>query len=205
MTSVAETTAGERYDARTVLWSGAKLGAVTAVGVVLFSLLSRVLSGVPEFIIQSLLVLVGGAVFSYLPAAWVQPRSADGVGWTSLVGLMGALVFTVIDTVLLRPIGIYHWTWDAIGGGSGFWYIPVWWMGSATLAWFGAMVLMYRARSEPEPTWPQLAVTTLVLSLIIFLIGALSGIWPWHASTVALAWAIGLLLHIPVAARLYRQ
>ena len=134
MTSAVESIT-DRADVRTIVGGGAILGALTAVGVAVFALSSRPLAGTAEVAVQSALILVGAGVFCFLPAHWVRPTSVDGIAWAALLGLMGALFFTVADSVLLRPLGIYHWTWDAIGGGSGFWYIPVWWMGAAGLAW----------------------------------------------------------------------
>jgi len=107
------------------------------------------MAGTTEIIVQSVLVLVGGAVFAYVPSMLLRPRDTDGIAWAAMIGLLGALVFTVIDTVLLRPMNLYHWTWDAIGGGSGFWYIPVWWMGAVFLAWLGAWVVAASSRHAP--------------------------------------------------------
>src|SRR5256885_5665811 len=71
-------------------------------------------------------------------------------------GPVGTVVFSAIDIVLLRPFKAYPWTWDAIGGGSTWWYLPIWWMLGTFLAWMGGIVtaagseatLGRRARSE---------------------------------------------------------
>jgi hypothetical protein len=141
---------------------------LTAAGVVVFTLLSRALTGTGEVIVQSAIVLGGGLVASFLPAHLVQPRNVDGIAWASLLGLVGSLFFTVIDTVLLRPLDLYHWTWDAIGGGSGFWYIPVWWMGAAALAWLGAWIVAIRAGGSQVNTVVSPAAVTGVLALALF-------------------------------------
>ena len=162
MTTAAEPMAVDRADVRTIVGGGVKLGILTAVGVVAFALLARAMSGNTETLVLSLLVLAGGVVFGYLPALWTRPRSADGIAWCTLLGLLGAVAFTVLDVVLLRPLSVYHWTWDAIGGGSGFWYIPVWWMGSAFLAWLGGMVVAYAAQGgrRAGPALRQLGLRT---------------------------------------------
>ncbi|HET7039265.1 MAG TPA: hypothetical protein VFH97_05215, partial [Gemmatimonadales bacterium] len=121
MTAVAEPVV-DRADVRTVLTGGILLGVLTTIGVVAFALLSRALSGATEDVVRAVLILAGGIAFSYLPAVWIRPRTVDGIAWAALVGLLGALAFTVLDTAILRPLNLYHWTWDAIGGGSGFWY-----------------------------------------------------------------------------------
>ncbi len=91
MTSAIEPAARGRHDARSILTAAAKLGLVTVVGVVIFALLSRALGGAAETIVQSALVLLGGAVFAYFPAATVRPRDVDTVAWAALIGLLGAL------------------------------------------------------------------------------------------------------------------
>src|SRR3989337_2118250 len=122
MASAAQPLAGDRGDVRTIVGGGVRLGLATAAGVTVFALVSRALSGPVEAVVQSLLILAGGAVFSYAPAYWVRPRGVDGIGHGALLGTLGSVAFTVVDTALLRPVNLYHWTWDAVGGGSGFWY-----------------------------------------------------------------------------------
>jgi len=55
------------------------------------------------------------------------------------------VVFMAFDIVLLRPFQAYPWTWDAIGGGSTWWYLPIWWMLGTFLAWTGGIVSAARA------------------------------------------------------------
>lgn len=205
MTSAVHLTTEERYDVRTMVGGGIKLGLLTAAGVVVFALVSRALGpGTFERTLQSLFVLAGAAVASYLPASWVRPRSTDGIAWAALLGLLGALAFTVVDTAVLRPLTIYHWTWDAIGGGSGFWYVPVWWMGSAVLAWLGAWVVAAAARGGAKAVWMSAAQTA---GLAIVLLGMLTvtGLAPFHPAVMALAFALGLPLHVAIAVILGRR
>ncbi len=198
MTSVAQHAAEPRSDVKTIVGGGVKLGVVTVVGVVAFVLLSRWLSGRTEVLVQSLLILFGGAVFAYAPASWVRPREVDSIAWASLVGLLGSVVFTVVDTAVLRPVHLYPWTWDAIGGGSGFWYIPVWWMGSCFLAWLGAWV--YSMLAPGGGTAVKAALQTMGLSVLVFVILVATGIAPFHGAVAGLAFAVALVLHVPLAA-----
>jgi hypothetical protein len=184
-------------DVRTIVGGGLKLGAITAVGVTAFALISRGVTGTVETIVQSVLVLLGGLVFSYVPAFWVRPRNVDGIAWAALVGLLGALTFTVIDTALLRLLDVYHWTWDQVGGGSGFWYVSVWWMGSALLAWLGAWV--YSVLSEKGSSVFAVAAQTLGIAVVVFALLALTRLAPAHAAVMALAWTLALVVHVPVA------
>ncbi|MBI4420009.1 MAG: hypothetical protein HY560_04220 [Gemmatimonadetes bacterium] len=194
----------EHRDVRTIVGGGVKLGGATVVGVVLFALLSRVLTGRTETVIQSAIVLEGGALASYLPAFWVRPRSLDAIGWTTLLGFLGAVVFTVIDTAVLRPVKLYHWTWDAIGGGSGWWYIPVWWMGSAFLSWLGGLIFSYRARAG-EVNVVALAGQTVGIGFALSLLLVLLGIAPFHSAIAALGFGLGLVIHVPVTLALNRR
>ncbi len=194
MTSATTTSAAERYDVSTLITGGVKLGLATAIGVAVFALLSRGLEGTAETLVQSILVLAGGVVFSYAPAAWVRPRSIDAIAWTATLGLLGSVAFTVIDTAVLRPLDLYHWTWDAIGGGSGFWYIPIWWMGATFLAWLGAWVA---SREVTEPAaLGKVGAKTLALALGLAAVLVVLGVAPFHAATVALAYALGLIAHL---------
>lgn len=197
MTSAAQSTASNA-DWRTVVRAGANVGAVTVVGVVLFAMLSRAMSGTVESVVQSVLILAGGAVFAYYPSMLVRPRDVDGIATAATIGLLGALVFTVVDTILLRPINLYHWTWDALGGGSGFWYIPVWWMGSALLAWLGAWVVA-KTSTERESKVPVLAGQSVVIGAVVGAIIMATGLIPFHSSGFALGIALGLALHVPLS------
>jgi hypothetical protein len=204
MTAAAEPTA-DRADVRTIVSAGVKLGLLTTVGVAGFALLSRSLTGTTEVLVQAGLIFVGGVVWSYLPAVWVRPRTADGIAWAALVGLLGALTFTVLDTGILRPLNLYHWTWDAVGGGSGFWYIPVWWMGSAFVAWIGAYVVALVARSSPRAAPLAVGGQTAALAVLLFAISSATGVLPFHAAVAALAFTVALVLHLPLAAAMSRR
>ncbi len=198
MTSAAQLASDTQSDWRSMVRSGVIVGAVTAAGVVLFALLSRVMSGTSEIFVQSLLVVLGGAVFAYLPSVLLRPRDTDTIAWTAMVGLLGALVFTVIDTVVLRPVDLYHWTWDAIGGGSGFWYISVWWMGAAFLAWLGAWMVA-KTSNGGESNVLVTAAQTIGIGLVISLILMVTGVIPVHSAGFALGFTLGLVLHVPLS------
>ena len=196
MTSAVEP-AAERADVRTIVGGSLMLGVITAAGVAAFAFVSRGVTGTVETVVQSVLVLLGGVVFSYLPAFWVRPRNVDGIAWAALVGLLGALTFTVLDTAVLRPLDVYHWTWDQIGGGSGFWYVSVWWMASALLAWLGAWV--FAVLSEKGSSVFAAAGQTLGVAVIVFALLVLTRLAPAHAAVMGLAWTLALIVHVPLA------
>ncbi|MFQ6045309.1 MAG: hypothetical protein ACE5PT_02985 [Gemmatimonadales bacterium] len=195
---------GPRADVRTIVGGGIKLGVFTAIGVVIFALVSRPMAaGTAETLVQSFLILLGGSVFAYYPAYAVRPRDADTIAWSALLGLVGALAFTVIDTAVLRPLDIYRWTWDKIGGGSGFWYVPVWWMGSAVLAWFGAWVSANRDAASLQDTVAA-AAQTVVIAVALFAVITLTA-WPFHSAMMALSFAVGLVFHVVISRVLRRE
>jgi len=204
MTAVAETALIERSDPRSIVGGGAILGVITAIGVFVFALISRPMEGMAETVVQSLFVVVGGGVFAYFPSMRIRPRSVDSIAWTALTGLMGALVFTAIDTAILRPLNVYYWTWDAIGGGSGWWYVPVWWMGSAVLAWLGGWVTANVA-SGGSVSLPALVVQSMIITVVVFGILVVTSISPFHAGTMALAVALGLVIHVVVTSLMNRR
>ena len=197
MTSAVEPVT-DRADVRTIVGGGAVLGLVTAIGVTAFALVSRPLAGTSEVVVQSGLILFGAAVFCYFPVHWVRPSHVDGIAWAALLGLMGALFFTAIDTILLRPLGLYHWTWDAIGGGSGFWYIPVWWMGSATLAWLGAWIAVQRYLRLLRVGW-HMGTHMFALGIAVFAVLVGARLAPVHSAVMALGVALALPIHVAVA------
>lgn len=204
MTAAVEPRA-DRSEVRVILLGGVQLGVLTTVGVVAFALLSRALTGTTEVVVQSLLILLGGVAVAYGPALAIRPRTVDGIAWATLVGLLGALAFTVLDTAGLRPAHLYPWTWDEIGGGSGFWYIPVWWMGSAVLAWLGAWTVAILARGGSDPRPLVVGLVTAGLAVVCFGIGVAVTPLPFHAASMALAFAAGLVVHAALAAATTRR
>jgi hypothetical protein len=188
---------------QTIVFGGAILGLVTTIGVVIFALVTRALEGTAESVVQMILVLAGGIVFSVFPALRVRPTDVDSIAWSAMLGLMGALVFTVLDTAILRPLNLYHWRWDAIGGGSGFWYVPVWWMGSALIAWLGAWSFANASRNG-EPNLPSLIGQAAGVAILLTAILTVTGLVPFGAPGVALAFTIGLVFMVPLTSMMHR-
>jgi hypothetical protein len=198
MTAAAPTSGESQVDWRIIVGGGAKLGILTAAGVAVFSVLSTMTEGSTETIIQSALVLIGLIAFAFLPAVFYRPTDTDSIAWTAMIGLLGALFFTVIDTAVLRPLDMYHWTWDAIGGGSGFWYVPVWFMCSAVLAWLGSWVVANYGAGSPIVAGVKNAVLGIVVAVALIFLTPV----PFHAAGIALGFALALILHVPISAKM---
>src|SRR5436309_12513644 len=69
----------------------------------------------------------------------------------------------------VAPFKAYPWTWDAVGGGSTWWYLPVWWMLGTFLAWMGGVVTAGRAARGGDVSIPALALPMVVGAAIIAL------------------------------------
>src|ERR1700704_1482161 len=131
----------DRSEFRHVLLSGTIVGAVTGAAVVAFLLVSRLLPpGIITSLVLMIIVLAGGVAAAFLPAFFAASRTVQGVASAAAIGLWGTIVFMAIDIILLRPFKAFPWTWDAIGGGSTWWYLPIWWMLGTFVAWMGGIV-----------------------------------------------------------------
>lgn len=140
----------DRSDARTVLTGGTKLGLLMAAAVVLYLIAARYLPGALRGGMESVLVLAGGVAAAVLPGQWCAARNVEGIAGAAALGLWGTIVFSVIDVGLLRPLKAYPWTWDAFGGGTTWWYLPMWWILGTFLAWMGGILTAARGARGPE-------------------------------------------------------
>ena len=168
MAVTATPLASDRSDFRTVTISGAKLGVATGVAVVLVVAASRLVpdAGGLRGGVEALLVLVTAVAAGFLPGQWTAARTTEGIAGAAAVGLVGTIVFSAIDIALLRPFKAYPWTWDAIGGGSTWWYLPVWWMLGTFLAWMGAIVTA-RAAARGEATLVRRALPAVAATIVL--------------------------------------
>lgn len=165
----------DRSDFRTVMIGGTKLGLAIGVAVVLFLVVSRIVPpGLVRQIGQTLVVLGAGVAAGYLPGQWVTPRTGDGLAGAAALGLWGTVVFSAFDIILLRPFHAYPWTWDAVGGNSTWWYLPLWWMLGTWVAWMGGVTT---ARAPASDTGLlRLGVPALVGGVVLGAAGTSLGI-----------------------------
>jgi hypothetical protein len=166
MSAPAAHASAERYDFRSVMIGGTKLGLAVGLAVVLWLAVSRLLPvGVARQLAQAIVVLAAGSAAAFLPALWVAPRSGEAIAGVAALGLWGTVVFSAFDIVLLRPFDAYPWTWDAIGGDSTWWYLPLWWMLGTLVAWLGGIVVARMA--EATPALLRLALPTVAAAIAI--------------------------------------
>jgi uncharacterized membrane protein (UPF0136 family) len=183
MTSTVTT---DRSEFRHVLVSGTIVGAVTAAAVVLFLLVSRsglLPAGIVSSFLLMLIVLAAGVAAAFLPGFFAASRSVQGVASAAAIALWGTITFMAIDIILLRPFKAFPWTWDAIGGGSTWWYLPIWWMLGTFVGWMGAIVTAGRAARGGDASVRSLALPAVA--------GGLG---------VGLGLGLGGLMFMPVAA-----
>src|SRR5688500_87901 len=172
----ATSTAVDRSNFRYILTSGTKVGIATAATVLLTIIVSRAIpAGIVRAVLQTIVVLAGAVAVTFLPSYWTTARSVQGIAGAAGVGLWGTVVFMAIDIVLFRPFKAYPWTWDAIGGGSTWWYLPIWWMLGTFLAWMGGIITAGRA-ARGEGTLAPLATTALGGTVLLVALARLAGL-----------------------------
>ncbi len=76
---------------------------------------------------------------------------------------------------LLQRIGTYTNRWLEIGGGSNWWYHPVWWMTGTYLAWMGAVVLANQASGTGSPSIPKMTATAIVFGSVVAVVAVIIG------------------------------
>lgn len=203
MTSMAQVKGDyDATDVPSIVVGSVKLGLLETVLVLLFSLASRFLGGVVETIVGSLIVLVGLAAVTMLPGLWTRARTIEGIAGAAGIGLGAAWVFLLIDVMLLQNIGTYSNRWQEIGGGSNWWYHPVWWMVGSFLPWMGAWILANQTTRDGRPAAVTGLITALGLSVVVAIAAILLG-FPaarWTLGTFAVAFLPGLVLATIVSA-----
>jgi hypothetical protein len=203
MTSTAELK-GE-YDATAVpsiVLGSIKLGLLETILVLLFSLASRFLGGIVETMVCALILLVGLAAVTMLPGLWTRALTIEGIAGAAGIGLGAAGVFLLLDVMLLQNIGTYGNRWYEIGGGSNWWYHPIWWMVGTFIPWMGAWMLANQTVKNGRPSALNGLIVALGLSLVVGAVVILLG-FPgarWTLGTFAVAFLPGLLLATIVSA-----
>jgi len=197
MTSTAEL--NRDYDLTgvpAIVAGSVKLGLLEAIAVLLFSLASRLLGGVVETIVCGIILIAGVAAVSMLPGLWTRPRTIEGIAGAAGIGLGATAVFLLVDVMLLQNIGTYSNRWYEIGGGSNWWYHPVWWMVGTFIPWMGAWLLANQTNRNGHPSAGQGLITALVLAALIGAAATALG-FPgahWGLGTFGVAFLPGLVL-----------
>jgi hypothetical protein len=150
-----------------VLRASLKLGLLTAVCVLLFSLVSKHTAGMVENVLSVAIVLVGLLACTFWPGIWTNARTVEGISGAAGIGLAASVVYLVIDIALLVPIGTYSNRWAEIGGGSNWWYHPVWWMVAAYLPWLGSWIQANNAAKSGSLETPKAAILAIICTAVV--------------------------------------
>jgi hypothetical protein len=179
-----------------VVTGSVKLGLIETLLVLVFSLASRFLDGFVETIVCSLIVIAGLAAVTMLPGWWTRARTIEGIAGAAGIGLGATAVFLLLDVMVLQNIGTYSNRWYEIGGGSNWWYHPVWWMVGTFLPWMGAWILANQADRKGRPNAVNGLLTAFGLTLVLGVLAVLLG-FPgarWSVGTFAVAFLPALVL-----------
>jgi len=207
MSATATPTAGtltDRTELPHILISGAKLGVLTAVWVVLYLLIWRFIPGVAGQMLNSVVVLAGGLSMALLPAQWTAARHTEGIAGAAGVGLFSTVVFMAIDIVVLRPVHAYPWTWDAIGGNSTWWYLPVWWQLGTFISWQGAMLTAGR-NAKTAVGFAGLATPLVIGGIVLGLVARALGFGFVQLYPVAVGFGFAVILTVFGVAAIARK
>jgi hypothetical protein len=186
----------DRSEFRHVLFSGTIVGAVTAVAVIVYLVVARLVPpGIIAALLETIVVLVAAVLVTFLPGFFATSRTVQGIAGAAAIGLWGTIVFMAIDIILLRPFKAYPWTWDAVGGGSTWWYLPIWWMLGTLVAWLGAVVTAGRAARGGDT-----AITSLALSPLGGGIGGVLGLGLGGIAALPVGAGVGFLVTLVIFA-----
>jgi hypothetical protein len=152
------------------------LGVIEAVSVAAFSILTRVLSGPIELVVEAIIVILGVGAVIVLPGLWTRARTIEGIAGAAGIGLAATGIFLLIDVAILQPLGMYRNRWAEIGGGSNWWYHPVWWMVGTFLSWIGGWALANQTARAGAPNAGVVLGGTFVLAAIIMAVAKVAGV-----------------------------
>jgi hypothetical protein len=177
------------------------LGAIEAVIVVLMSVITRLTGGILEAAIGGIVLLAGLTLVTTLPGLWTRARTIEGIAGAAGIGLAASAVFLMFDVAVLQPFGVYTERWLAIGGGSNWWYHPVWWMVGTFLPWMGALILASLSDRGRRPSSAAVMLPALVATLLLAVLAILLH-FPgahWSLGTFGVAFLPGVALAAAVS------
>ncbi len=198
MHSVAERHAHhDLTDVPAIVRGAVKLGLLESILVLVISLVSRLLpNGVLQEAILAVLVVLGLATVTLLPGLWTRPRTIEGIAGGAGIGLGAAVVFLLIDVALLQNIGTYGHRWHELGGGSNWWYHPIWWMVGTFLPWMGAWIFANQLARQGAVSALKAFGTALACAAVLAVLAVLVH-FPgarWELATFGVAFVPGLAL-----------
>ena len=197
MSAVVQPATGmEQTDLPLIRRTSVQLGAIECGFILAAGMVSKYLDGPVEQILLTLLITAGVLAVTFLPGIWTGARTIEGIASAAGIGLAATIVFLLVDVSIFQPIGLWSNRWREIGGGSNWWYHPVWWMVGTYLPWFGAFTLANQAAKSGRSSPVAAAITALGCALVLGVVAVLVH-FPgagWNLPTFGLAFLPGLAL-----------
>jgi len=200
MSSLAHPQAGyDTTEVPIIVRGSLKLGLAEALIVVAIGLVSRFLDGPVELALEGVILAFGVLLVVGLPGIWTRARTIEGIAGAAGIGLGATGVFLVLDLLFLQGNlfpALYTNRWKEIGGGSNWWYHPVWWMVGTYLSWLGGWILANQTRKAGAPSLPGLAILLSICTVVCGVIAVVVG-FPgagWNVPTFGVAVLPGLAL-----------
>ena len=97
----------DRTDVPYIVRGAVKIGLITAIAVLMYSLVSRFTNGVVESALKVFIIAAGTWLVTFLPGQWTRARTIEGIAGAAGIGLAGTVVYLLIDVTLLQNIGTY--------------------------------------------------------------------------------------------------
>ncbi|MEO8634869.1 MAG: hypothetical protein ABI587_06290 [Gemmatimonadales bacterium] len=197
MSAVVQPATGmEQTDLPLIRRASVQLAVIESLFILAAGMVSKYLDGPVEQILLILLIPAGILVVTFLPGTWTGARTIEGIASAAGIGLTATIIFVLVDVSIFQPIGLWSNRWREIGGGSNWWYHPVWWMVGTYLPWLGAFVLANQAAKSGRSSPVAGAVTAVACALVIGVIAVLIH-FPgagWNLPTFGIAFLPGLAL-----------
>ena len=186
----------DQTDLPHVLRAAVKLGILESVAVLVIGLATVYLQGAAETAVVGVLVTLAVLAVTFLPGLWTRPATIEGIAGAAGIGLAATIVFLIIDVALFQPFGLYTNRWREIGGGSNWWYHPIWWMAGTYLPWLGAWMLAARTERGAAPGVGAAAITLVAATVGCMVLGVVLHVprAGWNVGTFGVAFLPGLAL-----------
>jgi hypothetical protein len=179
-----------------VLRAAVKLGLLESAAILVIGLVSKLLDGMLETALLGVLVTIAVLAVALLPGIWTRARTIEGIAGAAGIGLAATVVFMAVDVALFQPFGLYTHRWLDIGGGSNWWYHPIFWMVGTFLPWLGAWILANQASKGGSPSFATASLLIVVCTAVATVIGVVLHIpgAGWNVGTFGVSFLPGLAL-----------
>lgn len=186
----------DNTELRRIVRGSITLAVIQAVFVVIVSVINKSTDGTVDHALTGIFVFVGGMITIFYPGTLTRPRTIEGIAGAAGIGLGATWVFLLFDAFLLQTFHVYTNRWHEVGGGSIWWYLPVWWMVGTFLSWMGGWILANQARKSGTSSVPSAVILVSGMAAIVGVIAVLTH-FPragWNVPTFAIAVLPGLVL-----------